>query len=171
MIWIDIPGWETRYQVSEFGDVRSKDMAVRAKGNSTAIRKGRKLVPVCKANGYLCVTLTDGKNRPQVSLHRLVARAFIGECPLGLHVLHTDGNKLNNHYSNLRYGTPADNIADTLRHGRRLRGATHPKAKLNDDSVNHIRNSNRDNAVLADMYGVTREHIYAIRSYRAWKHI
>ena len=119
MIWIDIPGWGERYQISEFGRVRSKDMTVGARGGAAAVRKGRELAPVRKNNGYLCVTLTDGTNRPQINVHRLAARAFIGECPLGLHVLHYDGDKTNNHYSNLRYGTPADNIADTLRHGRR----------------------------------------------------
>jgi len=60
---------------------------------------------VQKSNGYLRVTLTDGTNRPQISVHRLVARAFLGECPLGLHVLHADGNKTNNHFS----------ICDTVR--------------------------------------------------------
>lgn len=171
MKWVDIPGWETRYEISEFGDIRSKDMCVGAKGGATAIRKGRKLAAVRKPNGYFCVTLTDGKNRPQISIHRLVARAFIGECPIGLHVLHCDGDKANNHYSNLRYGTPADNIADTLRHGRRLMGATHPMSKLDDDAVIHIRNSNRDNTALAAMYSVTRAHISLVRNRRVWKHI
>jgi hypothetical protein len=169
--WIDIPGWETRYQISEFGHVRSKDMVVGAKGGGTAIRKGRELAPVRKNNGYLCVTLTDGTNRPQISIHRLVARAFIGECPIGLHVLHCDGNKSNNHYSNLRYGTPADNIADTLRHGRRLMGSSHPMSKLDDDAIAHIRSSNRNGAALAIMYGVSRAHISVIRNRRAWKHV
>jgi hypothetical protein len=171
MKWIDIPGWEARYQISERGDVRSKDMVVGARGGAVAVRKGRVLTPVRKINGYLCVTLTDGKNRPQISVHRLVARAFLGECPIGLHVLHCDGDKANNHYTNLRYGTPAENVNDTLRHGRRRAGVTHPMAKLDDEAVLHIRGSNRNGAALAAMYGVSREHVSAIRSRRVWKHI
>ena len=167
----DIPGWESRYQISETGIVRSKDMVVGAKNGKTAIRKGRILAQVRKNNGYLCVTLTDGVSRPQISIHRLVARAFIGECPIGLHVLHCDGNKANNHYTNLRYGTPADNSEDTLSHGRRLMGASHPQAKLDDDAIEHIRTSNRDGATLALMYGVSRAHISVIRSRRVWKHV
>lgn len=168
MKWIDIPGWETRYQISERGDVRSKDMTVGAKNGATALRKGRLLAPVRKNNGYLCVTLTDGKNRPQISVHRLVARAFLGECPIGLHVLHGDGNKSNNHYTNLCYGTPAENAVDTLKHGRRRSGANHPMAKLDADAVMHIRSSNRTGAALAAMYGVSRSHISAVRRGRAW---
>ena len=74
MIWLDIPGWD-RYEISENGVVRSKDMIVGAKGDKTASRKGRELTAVKKANGYFCVTLTDGIRRVQVSIHRLVARA------------------------------------------------------------------------------------------------
>ena len=169
--WKDIPGWETRYEISEYGDVRSKDMVVGAKGGKTAVRKGRVLSPVKKNNGYLAVTLTDGVNRPQIGVHRLVARAFVGECPIGLHVLHGDGDKTNNHFANLRYGTPAENVADTERHGRRRRGSQSANAKLDDDAVRHIRESSRNGVELAKMYDVTSAHISAIRSRRTWKHL
>lgn len=171
MRWLDIPGWETRYEISEYGDVRSKDMVVGAKSGKTAVRKGRVLAPVRKNNGYLAVTLTDGINRPQIGVHRLVARAFIGECPIGLHVLHGDGDKTNNHYSNLRYGTPAENVEDTRLHGRRKYGVQVANAKLDDDAVRHIRSSNRNGAALAVMYNVTAAHISAVRRGKAWQHV
>ena len=117
MKWRNIPEWD-RYEVSEFGDIRSKDMEVNAKGGKTALRKGRNLALVTKNNGYICVTLTNGTSRPQIGVHRLVARAFLGECPIGLYVLHWDGDKRNNHYSNLRYGTPAENVNDERRMGK-----------------------------------------------------
>lgn len=171
MKWVDIPGWETRYQISENGDVRSKDMRVGAKGGGKAIRKGRVLAPIRKNNGYLCVTLTDGVNRPQVAIHRLVARAFIGECPIGLHVLHGDGNKENNHVSNLRYGTPAENHEDTKRHGRRRLGERSPVSKLDTEAVMHIRESSRSCVELAQMYKITAAHVSAIRRRRVWQHV
>jgi hypothetical protein len=146
-------------------------MVVGAKGGKTAVRKGRVLSPVKKNNGYLAVTLTDGVNRPQIGVHRLVARAFVGECPIGLHVLHGDGNKTNNHFTNLRYGTPAENVADTNRHGRQRRGSQSANAKLDEDAVRHIRESNRDGITLAKMYNVTNAHISSVRSRRTWKHL
>lgn len=170
MIWHEIPGWP-RYEVSEYGDIRSKDMVVNAKGGKTAVRKGRVLARILKSNGYLAVTLTDGVNRPQINVHRLVARAFIGECPLGMHVLHSDGNKSNNHYKNLRYGTPAENHIDTEKHGRRLKGSKHPRSKLDEEAVLHIRNSSRNIYELARMYNVSAAHICAVRSNRVWKHL
>jgi hypothetical protein len=171
MRWIDIPGWETRYQIREDGAVRSKNMVVNAKAGKTAVRKGRLLSPVVKSNGYLCVTLSNGIDRPQVAIHRLVARAFIGECPLGLHVLHNDGDKTNNHYTNLRYGTPAENHADTLSHGHRLMGSSHPMAKLKEKQIVFIRESDESSAALAIKFNVCREHIHAIRKKRIWKHV
>lgn len=171
MIWIDIPGWGLRYQINEFGQIRSKDMRVNAKNNSISIRKGRRLIPIKKSNGYLCVTLTDGVNRAQIAIHRLVARAFIGECPMGLHVLHNDGDKNNNHWSNLRYGTPAENHADTKRHGNRILGEKHHSAKLTDQAVRQIRDSGWNTTELSKLYGVSRAHISAIRNRRVWTHI
>ena len=170
MKWVDIPGWGTRYSISEHGHVRSKDMVVGAKGGATAIRKGRLLVQVLKNSGYFAVTLTNGVDRPQIAIHRLVARAFIGECPIGLHVLHSDGDKLHNHYSNLRYGTPAENVADTAKHGRQRAGAAHPMAKLDEAAVRHIRASKQRGVDLAALYHVTSSHISAIRSNKVWPH-
>lgn len=171
MKWIDIPGWESRYQINEHGRVRSKDMLVNAKGGVTARRKGRELALVRKNNGYLCVTLTGDGNYPQISIHRLVARAFLGECPIGLHVLHCDGDKTNNHFSNLRYGTPAENVVDTKKHGRQRFGESHPRAKLDEDAVRHIRTSSRNGVTLAAMYGVSKEHISSVRRNRCWTHV
>lgn len=171
MRWVDIPGWELRYQICEDGGIRSKDMVVNAKGGKTAVRRGRYLNWVQKSNGYYYVTLTNGIDRPQIAIHRLVARAFIGECPIGLHVLHTDGDKFNNHYTNLRYGTPAENHRDTLSHGHRLMGDTHPLSKLKENDVRFIRESELLGTELATKFGVSSAHISAIRHNRAWKHI
>ena len=171
MRWVDIPGWELRYQICEDGGIRSKDMVVNAKGGKAAVRRGRYLNWVQKSNGYYYVTLTNGIDRPQIAIHRLVARAFIGECPIGLHVLHTDGDKFNNHYTNLRYGTPAENHRDTLSHGHRLMGDTHPLSKLKENDVRFIRESELLGTELATKFGVSSAHISAIRHNRAWKHI
>ena len=163
MKWLDIPGWD-RYQVSEFGDVRSKDMIVGAKGGKTAVRIGRRLALVKKNNNYVVVTLTDGKLRPQIGVHRLVARAFLGECPIGLSVLHWDGNKANNHYTNLRYGSAADNLNDERRLNREGR-------LLSKDDVLEIRLRKNTAPALAVKFGVSRHTIHGIWYRTTWKHL
>jgi hypothetical protein len=170
MTWEPIPGWP-RYDINLYGVVKSADMHVRAKNGGLAIRKGRILRQVIKANGYAYVTLTSTNKRAQLTVHSLVARTFIGPRPVGMNVLHTDGDKTNNYWKNLRYATQAENHADTLVHGRRPRGSKHPAAALNEQDVLAIRASKLKGVDLATAYGVTTSHISSIRSRRVWKHI
>lgn len=171
MIWRRVPGWD-RYEVSNTGVVRSRDMVVGAKGGANAIRKGRVLAQAKSSAGYWVVTLTCGRTRQQAAVHRLVALAFRGAPPHDkAHVLHNDGNPLNNSARNLRWGSPADNHADTERHGRRLKGENHPQAKLTEDAVRNIRGSNADAGDIAAQYGISREHVWAVRQRRCWAHV
>lgn len=43
------------------------------------------------------------------SIHKFVALAFLGEVPKDKEIDHIDGDKLNNHYLNLRYVTHQEN--------------------------------------------------------------
>lgn len=98
--WRDIPGFEG-YEVSEYGDVRTS--------------RGRELRGF--SNGkYLRVTLKLGGKWKKILVHRLVAFAFLGE-PTGPIVRHLDDDQTNNHWSNLAYGTMADNKDDARRNG------------------------------------------------------
>ena len=169
MKWAPVQGWG-RYEVSDHGQVRSVDMVVRAKGGASATRKGRALAKVVTAAGYYAVTLTNGKRKVQILIHRLVAQTFIGPPPhQDAHVLHGDGSRTNNYVGNLRWGTPADNHADTLRHGRRLMGENHPQAKLTADCVCYIRSSPAKAGILAEQFGISRAHVWSVRSGRVWK--
>lgn len=170
MTWEPIPGWP-RYDINLYGVVKSSDMHVRAKNGGLAIRKGRILRQVVKANGYAYVTLTTASKRAQLTVHSLVARTFIGPRPVGMNVLHSDGDKTNNYWKNLRYATQAENHADTLIHGRRPRGSTHPGAVLTEQDILAIRASKQKGVDLAAAYGVTNSHISRVRRRRIWKHI
>lgn len=67
---------------------------------------------------YVYVSLSRGLYGV-IGVHRLVARKYIGVCPEGKEVSHKDGNKMNNHWTNLEYLTHAENIAKSFReHGR-----------------------------------------------------
>jgi hypothetical protein len=171
MIWREVPEWG-RYEVSDTGLVRSRDMRVGAKGGKVAVRKGRVLRAARKTNGYLAVTLTEGHIRCQIAVHRLVAQVFHGNPPHdNSHVLHGDGNRDNNSAENLRWGTAAENHADTERHGRRPKGEANHNAKLTESKVRFIRSTDESAAKLAEKFGVTREHIWAVRRNRVWSHV
>jgi hypothetical protein len=79
-------------------------------------RRGQ-MSPVLTPKGYLRLNLRrDGRYWGR-HVHVLVAEAFHGLRPEGLQVRHLDGVKTNNAARNLRYGTPAENAQDAVRHG------------------------------------------------------
>ena len=94
-----------RYEVSNMGRVRSN-----------CCKDGRKVRYVFKAylrsNGYLCVDLSISgrKSRKVMAVHRLVARAFIGERPEGYVIDHINGDRWDNRVQNLRYVTCSENL-------------------------------------------------------------
>lgn len=63
------------------------------------------------SNGYARITIVglDG-NRKKYSIHRLVANKFVANPDMKPMVNHIDGNKVNNHYSNLEWVTNEENI-------------------------------------------------------------
>lgn len=103
--WKDIDDFRG-YQVSSVGNVRSyKD----CHGNVTH-KNPRMLSPRRNPNGYRIVTLYDDHRQGrQVSVHRLVAKAFIPNDDDALVVDHLDGNKENNAVTNLEWVTSREN--------------------------------------------------------------
>ena len=52
-----------------------------------------------------------------MSGHKLVTRAFLGECPDGMEVNHIDGDKTNNRLDNLEYVTHSRNMVHAFESG------------------------------------------------------
>jgi len=95
-IWKDIEGYEGLYQVSNLGNVKS------IKNN--IIKKPSKL-----PKGYLQICLNKNGKLKYISIHRLVAQAFIPN-PNNLPcVNHKDCNPQNNNINNLEWCTYKEN--------------------------------------------------------------
>lgn len=111
VIWKDVVGYESFYQVSNTGEVRSKDRRVPTRNSEKfAIRKGRILIQMTSKNGYKKVSLTRNVNdKKQIHIQRLVALAFIPNPESKPFVNHIDGDKTNNHVSNLEWVTEKEN--------------------------------------------------------------
>jgi hypothetical protein len=107
------------YEISDTGDVR------RVSGGKGA-KIGRIKRPTPNKKGYMRVFLYVGNVSHTRYLHRLVAEAFIGSCPVGKEVNHIDTNKANNSSGNLEYLTPKENNAHAIRSG--VRPKTHRKS-------------------------------------------
>jgi len=78
----------------------------------SARRKLRVTSQWINSNGYM----TTKVGRTPITVHRAVALAWIGDGD-SLDVNHIDGNKMNNHASNLEWCTRGANIMHSLRTG------------------------------------------------------
>jgi hypothetical protein len=68
-------------------------------------------------SGYLFVTLRVDNKSVQISVHRLVALGFIPNPEKKETVNHIDGNKTNNHISNLEWYTQSEQIKHAIDNG------------------------------------------------------
>lgn len=116
--WRWVMGLEGRYEISDWGRVRSVRRTV-------TDRLGRKrqwpaliMRTVVRKSGHIGVTLSaHGRHIPR-DVHQLVAEAFLGVRPAGMQIRHLDGDPANNNISNLAYGTCSENQYDRVRRGR-----------------------------------------------------
>lgn len=106
-VWKYVPGYENKYKVSSFGNVESIKRKV-GKRNVPA----KKLTPCMSGRSYYSVVLWDNSKFKRMSVHQLVAMAFLSHTPNGnkLVVDHIDGNKLNNNIKNLRVLSHSENL-------------------------------------------------------------
>jgi hypothetical protein len=94
-VWLDCK-IDKSYQVSDCGRIR---------------HNGRVLSGSLHRDGYVFVTI-EGKQHP---VHRLVAEYFIENLDGKPQVNHIDGNKQNNHASNLEWVTASENVTHAVR--------------------------------------------------------
>lgn len=127
-IWKDIPNFEGTYQVSNLGRIRSLDRIVECEHGVVRKLSGKimKLSPGVYLRAHL---YKEGKSY-LISVHRLVAEAFIPNPDNLPMVNHKDENKHNNHFENLEWCTRQYNINY---------GSCIEKMRLNQ--INHIKKS------------------------------
>ena len=112
-------GWTPDYRVTREGRVFAVNTNWRGYGE-------REMAQQPNADGYPSVRLTVDGKRKRLAVHRLVAAEFLPPRPSPAHeVRHLDGDKTNNHFSNLAWGTRKENAEDRERHGRTARGERH----------------------------------------------
>ena len=168
--WKPIPGWETLYEASDLGRIRS----IKRLGETLFGKRfygGGVLNPICPRNEYLCVNFTDKGKRYQMPIHRAVLMAFVGLPPVGHEACHNDGNKKNNRLENLRWDTRSANHQDQLKHGTRPIGEQKRLAKATEEAVKYIRSSNEMNKDLAKMFNISTTAVYCIKSGKTWTHV
>ena len=105
-------------------------------GSAYNIRKHALLNQRIDKDGYLRVYIS-GKLMP---LHRVVAITFLpyNENYMSLQVNHIDGNKMNNHYSNLEWCTCEENIKHAVSNNLRANNEKHWGARFTNNEIEVI---------------------------------
>lgn len=123
--WKDIRGYEGLYQISNNGEVKSlgRQITLFGKGPKSRVmyRKDRILKNGIDNAGYKYVNLAKNGVNKTVSIHRLVAEAFLSNKKGLRDVNHKNGDKLDNRVCNLEWTTHSDNIKhsyDVLKRNR-----------------------------------------------------
>jgi len=97
VIWKQVVGYEDKYLVSINGEIKS-------------IARNKILTPKNNWDGYKRIQLYRKNKCIFVSIHRLVAEAFLGTPQEGMVVNHINGIKGDNRLINLEWVTQKDNI-------------------------------------------------------------
>jgi len=100
--WLNVAGYP--YQVSNLGNVRSK-------------KTNKLLKPYLTNRGYLTVGFWTNGKKKRISVHRLVASAFLPNPDNLPQVNHIDCNKTNNCVSNLEWVSGSTNITHAYKTG------------------------------------------------------
>ncbi len=168
--WKAIKGWEGRYEISNHGYVQS--IATRY-GNPKLPRVlKRRHMP----NGYQQAVLGHSTYH---YIHRLVAQTFIPNPNNLPFVNHIDGNRANNHVSNLEWCDQKHNLAHAVRIGSMScqKGEGNHNSKLTDAVVRQIRamhvpyKRTVSYPKLAQLFGVSLTAVRNAIKGKTWSHL
>ena len=152
------------YEVSECGDLRLRK-------NKSNMLAGKILKGWIDKDGYREYKIHINGRGVTFYAHRLVLTAFLGPQPTPSHqCAHWDGDPINNHYTNLRWATPAENSADRVRHGRHMTGYRKFTAEEVLD-MRALKNSGKSYSHIRQKYKISKGNLSAIINRDTWKHI
>lgn len=160
-----------RYLVSDDGKVYG------CINSQSQKRAPNELKPHPDKAGYLKVSLrlAAGEESKSYAVHRLVLETFLGPRPDAFfEVGHSDGNRLNNSFNNLRWVTRKENAADRELHGKTVWGERATRGKMTEEAVLAVAVLRRNDftvASIARMFNVSRQTIHAILNESTWKRL
>ena len=160
-----IKNYEGLYEVSEFGNIYSIEKFIVCGKNKSSIRKQERKEKSFRFDkyGYKRISLSKNGKVKTIALHRIVAENFI-KGNSSLTVNHKDGNKLNNHFSNLEFISSSENVKHAYKIGlNKSVGTNSVLSKLNEKQVKEILKSKLTLQKIADKYKVHKSTIFRIK--------
>ena len=171
--WKDITGYEGKYQISSFGRVKGLNRKI-IYGNESKGEYHTKKETILKSTitGKYEMIKLEGNN--SVTIHSLVADAFLPLIEGKNYINHIDQNSLNNFYKNLERCTQSENIISANKSGNGNIGEKQADSKLTEKDVVQIKKllkTTIKQKVIAKMFNVGGTTISDIKYGRKWKHV
>lgn len=181
-IWKPVKGYESDYEVSNMGNVRSCYKVIIRSNGWKHTRRSKQLKPATSKDGYLRVALAKLGKLESFPVHRLVAFAFIDNPMEKPTVNHKNGIKVDNRVVNLEWMTHSENCQHSFDTGlqKPKRGSLNGNSKLTEQDVIDIREFVAKSGKryygrkeLAEKYGVSEWLIKSIITGRRniWSHV
>ena len=137
-VWKDIKGYESFYQVSNLGNIKSLPRQFMRSNGKLQTFESKILKPLVHKNGYCKVELAYKGLHKRYYVHRLVAEAFIPNSDNLPEINHKDENPSNNCVNNLEWCTHKYNSNYGTR-PKRIGGKHSKKVIMYDKNNNIIR--------------------------------
>ena len=140
-------------------------------------RNNKELKPSITNKGYKTYRASINNKLKHISIHRAVAQLYVPNPENKPQVNHKDGDKLNNHYTNLEWVTNQENKNHAKLHNLYAKGSDMPHSKLTEEDVKWIRDyyipkdPNFGGVALSKKYGVGESQISRIINNKRWKHL
>lgn len=167
-VWKNIVGWESLYEVSNFGRIRRKCKTRIAKPLTPTHNSKRGQI-------YPSVDLCKGYRRHRVALHIVVATAFCPNPHGYKYVGHKDNNPLHFYASNLEWTTQSKNIQRAYDQGRKdAKGERNGRAKLTEEQIREIRFFASKQVTMKEIaasYKLNPLHVGDIVRRKRWAHV
>lgn len=129
-----------------------------------SLRRGGNFVKPDTSGRYLRVVLyNDQGERRKESVHRLVLLAWEGPSPL--QVNHLDGNKHNNHVTNLEYCTHVQNMKHAAENGLLPKGENSPVSVISNadtKAVMSLKGTGLTQQKVSALFGISRQLVSEI---------
>ncbi len=168
-----------RYDVSNYGRLRSFQSASKEERESQRSAAGGKLIRGSVIQGYRSLNIrSEGKTLNRY-VHKLVAEYYVVRERLDqIFVIHLDHDKQNNFVDNLRWVTKDEMVAHNrenpnVKNRLAVRGTSN--YKLTESKVKIIKklllNDKNRLKMIAKQFGITHTQLNRIRSGENWRHV